>query len=72
MEDYTPYGEGWELEMTKLPKSELIKMIRKIQTGTQDKRIMLIETATQASIQVEWIISDFESGINDKDKTSKN
>lgn len=71
MENYTPYGKEWEAEMNKLPKAELIKMIRKLQTGTEDKKIMLIETSEQASRQVEGIINDFESGISDKRETMR-
>lgn len=71
MEKYTPYGEEWESEMNKLPKSELIKMIRKIQTGTEDKKIMLIETASQACMQVEGIINDYEGGVIDKSETMR-
>lgn len=69
MENYTPYGKEWEAEMNKLPKSELIKMILKLQTGTQDKKLMLIETAKQANRQVEGIINDYECGIIDKLET---
>lgn len=69
MENYTPFGKEWETEMNKLPKAELIKMIRKLQTGTEDKKIMLIETAEQAIQQVEGIINDYEGGIIDKPET---
>lgn len=69
MENNTPYGKEWVAEMCKLSKYELIKMIRKIQTGTEDKKIMLIETAAQASQQVEGIINDYEGGIIDKKET---
>lgn len=66
MENYTAYGNEWEAEMNKLPKIELIKMIRKLQTGTEDKKLMLIETAKDAGQQVEGIINDYEGGIIDK------
>ena len=71
MENYTPFGKEWEAEMNKLSKSELIKMIRKLQTGTEDKKLMLIETAEQASRQVEGIINDYEGGIIDKRETMR-
>lgn len=71
MGNYEPFGDQWESEMNKLPKAELIKMIRKLQTGTEDKKIMLIQTSDQASRQVEGIINDFEQGITDKRETMK-
>ena len=30
---YIPYGYEWEAEMMKLPKKELINMVREIKTG---------------------------------------
>ena len=56
----------WELEMSKLPKTELIKMIRKIQTGTEDRKLCAIETSKEAHNAVEGIINDYEGGIIDK------
>jgi hypothetical protein len=61
----------WEQEMNKLPKAELIKMIRKIQTGTEDKKLCQIETLQQANNQVEGIVNDFEAGIIDKQETMR-
>lgn len=69
--NYTPFGDEWEAEMNKLPKEELIKMIRKLQTGTEDKQLMFINTSKQASIQVEGIINDFENGIINKRETMR-
>lgn len=71
MENYTPFGTQWEMQMNNLPKSELIKMIRKLQTGTEDKKICAIDTAKEAQHIVEGIINDFESGISTKSETMK-
>lgn len=69
MEDFTPYGIEWEDEMNKLSKAELIKIIRKTQTGTEDRKLVEIQTASEAQNQVEGIVNDFESGIIDKSET---
>lgn len=66
---YTPFGEEWEKEAMKLPKEELVAMIRKLQTGTDDKKICGIETIEQAQHIIEGIVNDFESGISDKKET---
>ena len=71
MENYTPFGTEWEAEMNKLPKAELIKMIRKLQTGTEDKKICAIDTAKEAQHIVEGIINDFEAGISTKSETMR-
>lgn len=67
----TPYGKEWEAEISKLPKEELIKMIRKIQTGSEDKKICAIETINDAQNIVEGILNDYESGICTKQETLK-
>jgi hypothetical protein len=69
MENYTPYGKEWEAEMNKLPKAELIKMIRKLQTGTEDKKICGVDTSKEAQHIVEGIINDFEAGLSTKSET---
>ena len=66
--EYTFFGEEWEKEISKLPKSELIGIIRKLQTGTSDLRTCQIETAKDAQIQVEGIINDLVGGIIEKDE----
>lgn len=68
-EVYDPYGKEWESEMTKLPKSEIIDMLRETQTGTKDKKICGIETAQEAQHIVDGIINDFEAGIITKTET---
>lgn len=69
MADYTPFGEEWENEMKKLPKIELINMIRKLEVGATDKKLMQIETATEAQKWMTGIINDFETGIYTKEET---
>ncbi len=68
---YTPFGKEWESEIEKLPKAELIKMIRKIQTGTEERALVCLETAEDASRMAEGIINDFEGGISDKRETMR-
>lgn len=67
--DYNPFGEQWEKEINKLPKSELVNMIRQLQTGAKHKRIAVIETEIQAQKIVEGIINDFDNGVYTKDET---
>lgn len=69
MKNYTTFGKEWEAEMNKLPKAELIKIIRKLQTGTEDKKICAIETVNEAQHIIEVIINDFEAGISTKSET---
>lgn len=65
-QEYIPYGIEWENEMNKLPKKELIRMIREIQAGTKDEKMVSVNTLKQAEGQVEGIINDFAGGIIDK------
>lgn len=69
MADYTPFGEEWENEMEKLPKIELINMIRKLEVGATDKKLMQIQTAKDAQRWMDGAINDFESGIATKEET---
>lgn len=69
LENYTPFGEVWEKEMNKLPKIELIKMIRNLQTGTTDKKMCAIETSREANNAITGIINDFEAGLSTKSET---
>ena len=69
MGKYEQFGIEWENEMKKLPKEELIKMIRKIQTGTENKNFVFVQTSRQASAIAEGIINDFESGVSTKKET---
>ncbi len=66
---YNQFGKEWEAELIKLPKNELIKIIRKIQTGTTDQKICTIDTEKEAQHIVEGIINDFESGVSTKSET---
>lgn len=69
MLDFTPFGTEWENEMKKLPKEEIIKMLRKEKTGAEDKKLLMVRTAKDACLWVEGIINDFESGIFSKSET---
>ncbi len=69
VENYTPYGNEWELEMNKLSKAELINMVRKIETGTEIKKMCFMETKREANHIVTGIINDFEAGLSTKSET---
>ncbi len=66
-----PFEDEWEKEMNKWTKDDLIKMIRKLQTGTEDKKLCQIESSKDANIAVEGIINDFEAGISTKEETMR-
>jgi hypothetical protein len=68
-EMYIPFGPEWETEISKLSKSEIIKLLRKAKTGTDDYLLVTIETSREANRMVEGIINDFEAGISTKDET---
>ena len=69
--DYIPYGVEWEKEMTRLPKAEIIKMLREAHAGTTDSKVVGIMTLYDANHQVEGIINDYEGGIIDKPETMR-
>ena len=68
MTDYTPYGEEWENEMKSHSKSDLIEMIRKIQTGTKDKNLVSMETVTDAEKFCDGFVNDIVDGVIDRDE----
>lgn len=65
MEDYIPYGKEWEATMNKLPKKELIGMLRKYNTGTTDNKACGIESIESAQNFVEGCINDFINGLSE-------
>lgn len=69
--NYTPFGQEWEEEISKLPKDELVKMIRELQTGTTDKKMVAVETFKEAEHCVTGIINDFSEGIITKGETMR-
>lgn len=67
MDNYQPYGEEWQKEMMKLPKTYLIDMIRKAQTGTADLKLLKIETYKDAQVSVEGILNDLSDNLITKE-----
>lgn len=67
--EWINYGDAWKAEVEKLTKKELIELIRQIQTGTKDKKMMVMNTSKEASRIIEGILNDFESGVSSKKET---
>lgn len=65
MEDYIPYGKEWEASMNKLPKKEIIAMLRKHHTGTTDNKACGISSIDEAQNFVEGCINDFVNGLSE-------
>jgi hypothetical protein len=68
---YQAYSSEWEKAVKKLPKDELIKMIRKLKTGTEDVKIAKIKTSWDAEKMCQGFLNDFESGTSTKEETMR-